>query len=316
MNGTHGILRWFRVLWMSAWPLWSLMAFACLAFLRVLPGGYVRAALATPILLVVPGSLTLGAVFSQRRRPKGAVFACYAALLGVIWSAFTSLILYLRHVFISANSTYFSLLIICGVLAVMGEARLLLGRGTGRRAAHKPETVNPDLSDAEANDDEASAAAVRRTGYCGLAAVAAGVSLLAGGLYAYVHLPHPAPVGYSWMAWTGPPIKGRTAIGSSGTKLDFQIIHHQSETTTFRLGAAWLGNPSRSLAKPLTLSLGPNRTFRGSLVVPPLPDGCTYRIVVTLTTVRQIDTLTQKRRTWTINADVYDPHKSLKTCKR
>jgi hypothetical protein len=314
MIGAHGILRWFRVLWMSAWPLWTLMAFACLAFLPVLPGGYVRAALAAPILLVVPGSLTLGAVFSQRRRPKGAVFACYAALLGVIWSVFTSLVLYARHLFISLTSTYFCLLVICAVLAITAESRLLLGRGTGRRAARRPETLNPDLSDAEADDNEA--AAVRGTGYYALAAVAAGVSLLAGGLYSYDHLPHPAPVGFSWMAWTGPPIKGKIAIGSSGTKLDFQIIHHQSDSTTFRLSAAWLGNPSRSLAKPLTLSLGPNRTFRGSLVVPPLPDGCTYRIVVTLTGVRQIDTLTKKTQTWTINADVHDPRKSLKTCKR
>lgn len=314
MIGTHGILRWFRLVWMPAWPLWSLIAFACLAFARVLPGGYVRAALAVPILLAVPGSLTLAAVFSQLRRPKGVVFACYAGLLGVLWSVFTSLGLYLLHIFISANSTYLGLLIICALLAVVAEARLLLGRGTGRRAARRPETLNPDLSDAEADDDPA--AADQGTGFYGLAAAAAGLSLLAGGLYAYDHVPHPAPVGYSLMAWAGPPIKGRIAIGSSGTRLDFQIIHHQPDTTTFRLGAAWLGNPSRSLAKPLTLSLGPNRTFRGSLVVPPLPNGCTYRIVLTLTAVRQTDTLAKKPQTWTINADVHDPRKPIKTCQR
>ena len=141
------------------------------------------------------------------------------------------------------------------------------------------------------------------------------MSLLAGGLYAYDHLPHPAPAGYTWMAWTGPPIKGDIAIGSAGTKLGFQIVHHQSDTTTFKLSAAWLGSTSRPLAKPLTFSIGPNQTFRGALFVPPLPDGCTYRIVVALTAARQIDPLTKKPQTWSINADVHDPSKSSKTCK-
>ena len=51
---------------------WTLLVFASLAVVRLLPGGYTRAAVAAPILLMVPGSLTLGAVFNQRRRPQGA----------------------------------------------------------------------------------------------------------------------------------------------------------------------------------------------------------------------------------------------------
>ena len=44
------------------------------------------------------------------------------------------------------------------------------------------------------------------------------------------------------------------------------------------------------------LRIGPNQTFHGTLFVPPLSNGCTYRIVVTLTTAPQIDPLTKRRR--------------------
>ena len=53
--------------------------------MRLLPEGYARAAVAAPILLIVPGSLMLGAVFNQRRRPQGVVFVSYAALLSAVW---------------------------------------------------------------------------------------------------------------------------------------------------------------------------------------------------------------------------------------
>jgi hypothetical protein len=310
----HGALRRFKRLWLSAWPLWSYVTFGSLAVVRSLPPGDARAAVAAPILLMVPGSLTLGAVFSQRGRPQGAAFVCYAALLSAVWTVFASLALYVRGVSITADNTYWCLLIVTAVLAIVAEARLILGgQGTGRRAAPKLDAVDPDRSGAEANYAETPAA--RGSGFYGILAVVAGVSLLTGGLYAYDHLPRPAPIGYTWMAWTGPQVKGDIAVDSTGTDLHFQIFHRQSDTTTFRLTAVWLGNPSQPLAKPLTFSIGPNHTFRGTLFVPPLPDGCTYRIVVALTAAQQMDPLTKKPQSWSIDTDVHDPSKSTKTCK-
>jgi hypothetical protein len=311
MIGTRAILRWLKLFWLSAWPLWTLVAFASLALVRLLPAGYSRAAVAVPVSLLVPGSLILGALFGQRRRPQGTAFVCYAVLLSVICSVFASLALYARHFAITADSTYWCLLFVSAALAIVAEARLVLGRGTGRRAARKPETPDPDLSDAEANDVPIAAG----TGFYALASLVAGIGLLAGGLYAYDRVPHPAPAGYTSIAWTGPQVKGAIAIGSAGTKLGFQIMHHQSDTTSFRLRAVWLGSPSRPLARPLTVSIGPNRTFRGALFVPPLPDGCTYRIVVALSAARQSDMAAETPQTWAINADVHDPNKSAKKCK-
>src|SRR6266700_4627483 len=89
--GTHGVMRRLGPLWLWAWPLWTLVVFGSLIPVRLLPEGYARAAVAVPILLLVPGSLTLGAVFSQRLRPRGIAFICFAALLGAVWSAFASL---------------------------------------------------------------------------------------------------------------------------------------------------------------------------------------------------------------------------------
>jgi hypothetical protein len=310
---THGFLSKVKSSWLASWPLWTLAVFASLAAVRLLPGGYTRAAGAAPILLMAPGSLTLGAVFSQHDRPRRAAFVCYAALLSAIWTVFTSLALYALAMRITADSTYLCLLVASAALAIVAEARLLFERpGKGRRAALKPETVDPDLSDAEARYAE-TPEAVRRSARYGIAAVVAGAALLAGGLYAYERLPHPAPTGYTWMAWTRPQIKGAIAIGSVGTDLRFQIVHHQSDTTTFRLSAVWLGSPARPLAKSVTFRIGPNRTFHGTLFVPPLPDACIYRIVVALTTAPQIDSPTQQTQTWSINADVYDPGK--KACK-
>jgi hypothetical protein len=316
MTSAHGLLPRFKSLWLSTWPLWILLVFASLAAARLLPEGYARAAVAAPILLMVPGSLTLGATFSQRRRPQGAMFVCYAALLSAVWSAFASLALHVLGVLITADSTYWCLLAVSAVLAIVAEARLLLGRPEGsHRTANKPETPDPLPFDT-GSDDAVPPADIRGANYYyAIVAVVAGISILGGGLYVYDHDPHPAPVGYTWMAWTGPQIKGDIAVGSAGTELHFQIVHRQSDTTTFRLSAAWLVTPSRPLAKSLTLSIGPNRTFRGALFVPPLPDGCTYRIVVSLTAARQIDPLTKKLSTWSINADVYAPGKSLAACK-
>jgi hypothetical protein len=311
VTGVHGVVRGLSRWWKWTWPLWAVVVFASLAAVRLIPGGYARAAIAAPILLLVPGSLTLGAIFSQRSRPRGTAFLCYAALLGAVWTGFTSLALYASGVSITAANTYGCLLMISTVLAAVAESRLVFGwPGTGRRAASQAEAPDPDLSDAEASDAGAPAGARRGRGpYYGVLAVVAGISLLAGGLYAYEHLPHPAPVGYTWMAWTGPQVKGPIAIGSAGGDLHFQIVHHQRDTTAFRLSASWLGSPSRPLAKSLTVRIGPNQTFQGTLFVPPLPDGCAYRIVVTLT-AQHTDP-----QSWSINADVHDPGQSRKTCK-
>lgn len=314
MTGIHRVFDRVKSVWQSAWPLWTLVLFASLAAVPLLPESYVRVGVAAPILLIAPGSLTLGAVFSRRHRPGGAAFICYATLLSVLWSVFASLVLYVFRVLITAGSTYGCLLIVSAVLAVVAEVRLLLGQGRGRRAAHRLEVLDPDLPDSEADDAEKSMAA-SGTGYYAIVAVVAGASLLAGGFYAYGHLPHPARIGYTQVAWTGPRLRGDVAIGSAGTRLPFEIVHRQLDTTTFRLSAAWLGAHPRPLAEPLTLSIGPNRTFQGSVFVPPLPDGCTYRIVVTLTAIQQIDPLTKKPPTWSINADVHDPGKSSQKCK-
>jgi hypothetical protein len=306
----HSALRRLKLLWLSAWPLWALVVFASLAVDRSVPEGYARAVVAAPVLLLVPGSLTLGAAFSQRRRPQGTVFVCYTVLLSVAWWAFGSLVLYVLHVLITADSTFWCLLIISTALAAVAEARLILGRGTGRRAAVKPETLDPDLFDAEADEVETSATGKGR--YYTVIALVAGISLLAGGLYAYERLPHPASTGYTWLAWTRPPINGDIDIGPTGTTLAFRIVNHQSDTTTFQVSAAWQGRRFRPLAKPLTVRVGPDRTFRGSLFIPPLPDGCTYRVVVVLAAAQQINALTENRQTWSINADVHNPRKPLK----
>jgi hypothetical protein len=316
MTSIKGAPRRFKILWLSAWPFWALIVFASLAAVHLLPGGYSRAVVAAPILLTVPGSLTLGAVFNQRRRPRGMAFVCYATLLSAVWSVFASLTLYAHGNLITADTTYWCLLIFSAVLAIVAEARLLLGRpGRGRRIAGQPEALDPDLSEAELNDAEVPTAA-KGGGYYAILAAVASVSLLGGGVYAYNQLPHPAAPGYTWIDWTGRQITGDISVGSAGAKLGFQIVHHEPDTTSFQLSATWLGTPSRALAKSLTLSIGPNQTFRGALFVPPLPNGCTYRIVVTLSASRQNDPLTNKRQTWSINADIHDPTKSpLKTCK-
>jgi hypothetical protein len=312
---THKPMRTVKSLWLASWPSWVLVVFAALAATRWLPEGYARAAVAAPILLMAPGSLTLGAVFSACSRPRGASFVCYAALLSVIWTVFASLALNVLGMLIAVGSTFVCLLAVSAALTAVAQARLLFERpGRGRRAAPKPETVDPDLSEAETGSAKTREAA-KGSAYYGFAAVIAGAALLAGGLYAYERLPHPAPTGYTWMAWSGPRISGPVAIGSTGADLRFQITHHQQGTTTFRLSAMWLGSPPRTLAKPLTVRIGPDKTFQGMLFVPPLPDGCTYRIVVALATAPQIDPLIKHSQTWSINADVYNPTKSTKTCK-
>jgi hypothetical protein len=314
VTGHLAVPRRLKFVWLSTWPIWSFVMFASLAAVRLLPGDFIRTVLAGPILLLVPGSLTLAAVLGSRS-PRGVAFVCYSALLGAVWSIFASLALYADGVLITAVSTYWCLLVLSALLAIAAEARLLLGRpGSGRRVAGQPDRREADLSHTEVYDPETPAVATRG-GYQALLALAAGATLLGAGLYTYDHLPRPAPTGYTWIAWTGPIVKNGTAVDLSGTKLGFRIVHRQSATTNFRLTAAWLGARAQPLAKPLAFSIGPGKTFQGTLVVPPIPNGCTYRIVVTLTAIRQIDPLNKKPETWSLNADVRDPSKPLKTCK-
>jgi hypothetical protein len=312
---TQKLLRWFKSLWLSAWPSWALLVFASLAVVRFLPAGYIRAVVAVPILLTVPGSLTLGALFNRFQRPQGTMFFYFALLLSALWSAFSSLLLYVLGVLITADNTYWCLLTVCIVLAAVAETRLLFGRPGGiHRTAHEPENLAPGLSETSANNTW-QPVPTGRAPYYNIVAVILGLGLLCAGLYVYDHHPQPAPAGYTWMAWTGPPMKGTIAIGSDGDELRFQIVHHQSDTTAFQLSAAWLGTRSQPLAKPLTLSIGPNQTFHGTLFIPPLPDGCTYRVVINLTAIHQVDPLTNKLQNWSLNTDVDDPAKPSKTCK-
>ena len=313
MTARTGFRATLRSAWLSAWPVWLLLVFGSLAAVRLMPMVYARAALAAPILLLVPGSLMLGAVFSGRRRPRGAAFACYAMLLSAIWSAFASLALYALGLLITAENTFLALLAVAAAFATVAQVRLMLERpGRGRRVAPAPVIPDPDLSEAETSEAGVPAAA-RHSGRYAFFALVAGISLIAGGLYAYEQLPRPAPAGYTYVAWTGPRVSGPVKV-SAGTALRFQIVHRESVTTTFRVTATWAGSPPRQLARPMVVSIGPDRTFTGRLVIPPLPDGCTYRIVVALTAARQISPLTRHPQLWSINADVHDPTQSTKAC--
>jgi len=315
MTPTVGFRPRLRLAWLSVWPVWLLLAFGSLAAVRLVPVLYVRAALAAPILLLVTGSLTLGAIFSGRRRPRGAAFACYAMLVSALWSAFASLALYALGLLITAENTYWALLAVSAALAIVAQTRLMLERpGRGRRVAATPVIPDPDLSEAETSEAGVPAAA-RHSGRYAFFAFVAGISLIAGGLYAYEQLPHPAPAGYTYVAWTGPQISGPVKVGASGTALRFQIVHREPVTTTFRVTATWAGSPPRQLARPVVVSIGPDRTFTGTLVIPPLRDGCTYRIVVALAAAGQISPLTHHPQLWSIDADVHDPTKSARACR-
>ena len=300
------------VVWQWVWPWCALLAFAGLAAVRSIPAGYARAVVAVPVLLLVPGTLTLGAIFGVRRRPRGTAFICLAALLGVAWTAFALLILYLLGVLIAARSTYLCLLAACAGLAILTEARTVIERlAAGRQAIGRSDLADPDSPEAQTGTDQMSAPA---SWSYAIAAIVGGLSLLAGGAYAVDHFSRPAPVGYTWIAWSGPPLTGTMNISPAGNTLPFQIVHQQPDAAAFQLEADWLGTPSRPMAGPLALTIGPDQTFHGDLYVPPLRNGCTYRIVVTLTAAQPTANPAQDPQTWSINADVRDPAKSTKTC--
>lgn len=273
----------------SGWPCLALVVFFISGPGLLLPPGYGRAVVVAPVFLAVPGALTLGAVAAGRfQRLTGVEAGLLAALLSVVWPAFASLALTAAGIRITAVSTYLCLLVICAVLAAVAQIRLRrlgqLSAGTGGRSAV----------------------------YC-LVALAMGTALLTGGTYAYAGVPHPAPAGFTWIAWTGTPGAtgtpgtGTIAVGPAGTRLPFQIVHHEPTQGTYRLAATWSGLTGRqeltgaghALAKPVTMRIGPGETVDGTLAVPAPPGGRTFRLVVTLTAVG-----TSTPGTWSVNADV------------
>lgn len=309
MMAAYGYLRRVRPMWMSAWPIGALVLLASLADMRVLPAGYARAVVAVPIAFLVPGSLTVCAAFGGRNRPRGKVFIGYAALLSVLWLAFTSLALYMLHILITAASTYCSMLGLCTILTLLAETRLLTERpAVGRRA-----TGNPNTFDRELSATNNGSGAVRSSRFATIVAIVAGVGLLVGGVYYYDHLPHPAPEGYTQLFWTG--VDGNViAVGPRGTRLYYKIVDQYSTWARYRLSAVWEGSSARSLAKPLTFGMSPGQTLRGNLLVPPLPGQCTYRIVITLVAIGQEDPLTKQQPTWSIDANVNESGNSRSAC--
>ena len=204
------------------------------------------------------------------------------------------------------------LLAACAALAILAQGRIVIERrAANRQAPGRSGPADPDTPDAQT--DVAQASTAGSWSYA-IAAIIGGLSLLAGGAYAVDHFDRPAPVGYTWIAWSGPQITGVLNLSPAGNTLPFQIVHQQPGTAAFTLEADWLGTPSRPMAGPLALTIGPDQTFHGDLFIPPLKNGCTYRIVVTLTAAQPTANPADDPQTWSINADVRDPAKSVKTC--
>lgn len=291
--------------WSAAWPCYLLLAFAALALDAVVPAGPARAVVAAPVLLGVPGALTLGA-FQARRSVDIVAFGALAAVLSVLWLAFAALLLNAVQIRIAADSVYACLLLACASLATVAQLRIRRGsrearaRERGSPAAPVPPGGSSPwaVTDVLSPPDEHRGSAARGARYA-LVAVVAGTALLAGGAYAYARAPHPAPAGYTWLAWTGQRATGIITIGPGGRTLPFQIGHEQPGTAEFRLTADWTGgNRQYALATPRIVRLGAG-TVQASLAIPRPPGACAYRVVVTLTELGGAHP-----RTWSINADV------------
>lgn len=311
MTATHGYVGRLRPLWLSAWPAWTVTLFAALAATRGLPAGYARGVLTLPILLVVPGTLTVCAVFGHKGRPRGTVFMGYVVTLSLVWLGFTSLALYVLHILITAASTYWALLVVCAILACVAQTRLLRERKTD-----SPVTGDPGFPDERPRTAGNAGPAGKTSPYMVAGAAVGGVALLCGGVYFSDHLPHPAPVGYTELAWTQARDQSTIAVGPAGAKLSFKVMSHQLFPTHFRLSSEWMGAPGRPLSKPVTFTLEPDRTLTGTLFVPPPPDQCTYRIVVTLVALGEKDPLTGHQPSWSINATIRQPGTSGNACSR
>ena len=201
----------------------------------------------------------------RSRSPRGVVFVCYSALLGAVWSIFASLALYVDGVLITAVSTYWCLLILSTLLAIAAEARLLLRRPrNGRRAAPTSrESYLTPRSMIPKRRQPRETRAIPSLGRSGWRHPSRRW---------IVRIRSPSASGAHWLHLDG--VDGSSSprqISPSAPpapNFSFQIVHHQSDNTTFQLTAAWLGNPSQPLAKSVALSVGPNQTYQGTLVVP------------------------------------------------
>lgn len=262
--------------WPDAWPCYLLAVFAALALTMVLPGGPARAVLAVPVLVGVPGALTLGAA-RARRSVDATAFGALAVMLSALWLAFATLILAALKVRINGVSVYVCLLLVCCALTAAAQWQLR------RRAACEQAAVPaPEPADALSVPDEIGASASRGAWYA-VGGVLAGVALLAGGVVAYTSAPHRAPVGYTWLAWSGAKPNGVVAVGARGISLPFEITRQAPGATEYRLTASWTGGgKAHALAPPRTLRVS-DRIVRGTLSIPQPPGGCAYRVVMTLT---------------------------------
>jgi hypothetical protein len=319
--------------WLRVWPAWVDAIFPLLILARLLPVGYLRAVLALPIVLMVPGSLTLGAVFGRHRSAEAPILVAYAALLGVIWLIFISLAMYVAGVKITAVHAFWSLFAASTVAAIIAQVRILVEPDPAstepdpalddagpaldepdpahERAGQVPATA----AGADAPDDDTSqpGAQQRRAIYYSVGAIAVGLSILAASVYTWDHIGHPAPAGYTAIAWTGVRNNGVVAIGRGGKDLTFKIIHRQPDTGAYSLEAGFVGQPPRVIAGPLPLRAGPDKTLAGRLHVPSLDTGCTYRLIVTLT-AQQPHAAHAHARSWSINLNVYGLDQPRRGC--
>jgi hypothetical protein len=282
-----------RYRWPDAWPWYLLAAFAALALTALVPGGPLRAILAVPVLLGVPGALTLGAA-QARRNVDATAFGALAVMLSALWLAFVTLILTACHALINGVSVYACLLLVCCVLAAAAQRQL-------RRRAAREHAVFParEPADVLCVPDEIGASASRGAWYA-VGGVLAGVALLGGGAVAYTSAPHPAPAGYTWLAWSGVKPTGVIAVGTDGVKLPFLVTNEQPRATEYRLTASWTGGgKSHPLAAPRTVRVSGHKAVKASLSIPQPPGACAYRVVVTLTELGAAHP-----QSWSINADV------------
>lgn len=306
-------------LWLRVWPAWTDALFLLLALVRLLPGGYLRAVLALPIVLMVPGSLTLGAVFGRYRKPEAPVLVACAVLLGVIWLVVVPLAMYAIGVKITAVHTFWGLFAAATVAAIIAQARILFEPEPtgqqGRAAAAAPGEAAAAPGEAAASDDDGIQAGTqqRRAAYYSASAIVIGLSILAASVYTWDHIGHPAPVGYTAIAWTGVRDNGIVAIGRGGKDLTFEIVHRQPGVGAYSLEAAFMGQPSRPIAGPLRIKVAPDKTLTGRLHVPSFNSGCTYRLIVTLTGLQPISAHA-KASSWSINLNVYGLNQPQRGC--
>jgi hypothetical protein len=264
--------------WSDAWPCYLLAAFAALALTAVVPGGPARAVLAVPVLLGVPGALTLGAA-QARRSVDAAAFGALAVVLSSLWLAFATLILTLFQVRIGGVSVYVCLLLVCCALTAAAQRQLrrhAVGEGAmpaGRKGQ----------ADVLCVPDEVGASPKRGAWYA-VGGVLAGAALLGCGALAYTSAPHPAPAAYTWLAWSGAKANGVITVGAKGITLPFEITHREPGATEYRLTASWTGGgKAHALAAPRTLRVEGDKTVAATLSIPQPPGACAYRVVVTLT---------------------------------